>query len=239
MKVIALVQARMGSLRFKDKVIKKINGIPLISILLKRLSKSKKIDEIILVTSNDKKNLPLIKIVKELGIKCFLGSEDNVLERYYKASKKFKADTIVRITGDCPLVDAGLVDEFVEKFNSKKIDYLSNTIHPTFPDGMDIEVFSFSSLVKCFNEAKSDYDCEHVTPYIKNTNFFEIFNVMNKKNLSSYRWTVDEESDFKVIKKIFKHFSPNIYFSWKKIELLEIKKPAIFKGNKNLIRDEG
>ena len=152
MKISAIVQARMGSIRLSKKVMKKIVNEPMIGLLLKRLSKSKLLNQIILATSIDPIEEPLVNYVESLGFQCERGSPDDVLDRYYQIALKSKADAIVRITGDCPLVDAELVDECIGKFNSLNVDYFSNTIPPTFPDGLDIEVIKFSALEKAVNK---------------------------------------------------------------------------------------
>ena len=168
MKVVAIVQARMGSTRLPNKVMKRICGTPMIELLLARLKNSIEIDEIIVATSTNEVNLPLVSHVEGLGYPCEQGSEDNVLNRYYEAAKKFNADVVVRITGDCPLVDAKLVDDCVSRFHLNSADYLSNLEPLSYPDGLDVEVFSFQTLKDANNSAKSNFEKEHVTPYIKN-----------------------------------------------------------------------
>ena len=164
----AIIQARCESIRFPNKVLSKINDLSCIEILVKRLSKSKLINSIIIATSKNKANKNLIKILKQKKIKFYVGSEKNVLERYYKAAKQYKLKTIVRITGDSPLIDSNLVDSFIKKFSSNKIDYLADSIKETYPDGMDIEVFNFKSLESSYFSRGDLYDKEHVTPIIRN-----------------------------------------------------------------------
>ena len=170
MKIIAIVQARMGSTRLPKKVMKEINSTPLIGILLKRLSLSKKIEEIILATSESDINLPLIEYVTSEGYIVETGSEDNVLERFYFAAKKYHADIIVRITGDCPLIDSEIVDNVISLFLENNLDYSSNVNPPTFPDGLDVEVMSFNSLNEAYKNAVISSDQEHVTPLIRKNN---------------------------------------------------------------------
>ena len=239
MKIVAIVQARMGSMRFLNKVTKPINGTPMIEILLKRLNKSNLIDQIVVATSIDDQNKLLIKKVEQLGFSCFQGSELDVLDRYINAAEKFKAEAIVRITGDCPLVDPVLVDECIRGFIDSKIDYYSNTINPTFPDGLDIEVIKFSSLKKAAQESDIPTHREHVTPYIRENDFFSKLNHFNKEDFSALRWTVDVPEDFDVISKVFDYFKPNIYFSWKEVLQLYFKKPNIFVANSQTQRNEG
>ena len=168
MKVVAIIQARIESTRLPGKVLKTINGQALVSLLLSRLSKSKKIDQIIVATPKNSNNKKLVNCIKKEGYFVYEGSENNVLNRYYEAAQKVNADIIVRITGDCPLVDADLVDECITKFHLSGVDYLSNLEPQSFPDGLDIEVFSFQTLEDANNLAKSNFEKEHVTPYIKN-----------------------------------------------------------------------
>ena len=135
MKIIALVQVRMGSTRLPNKVMKPIGGIPMIEILLSRLSRSKEIDKIIVATSVDERNLPLVEHVRKLGFVCEQGSENDVLDRYLQAAKIHQADAVVRITGDCPLVDCDLVDDLVRRFKIDEVDYICNNYPPSYPDG--------------------------------------------------------------------------------------------------------
>ena len=237
--VIAIVQARMGSSRLPGKILKKIKDRHLIDILLSRLSLSKKIDKIIVATSKNAENDILENLLNEKGYDVFRGSEENVLNRYYEVAKKYSPKAIVRITGDCPLVDFKLLDSIIGKYNSGNYDYVSNTINPTYPDGLDIEVFSKNALDIAHSEATTTYQKEHVTPYIKNNKKFECFNIENAKDFSSERWTVDDPEDFIVIKNILNYFWPNIYFEWTEILKLKKENPSLFFENKNLKRDQG
>ncbi len=239
MRVIAIVQARMGSTRFPNKVMRKILNLPMIEILLRRLHNSKLIDQIILATSIDERNKVLVEHVKSIGFDCVQGSDHDVLERYVETAEKYNADIVVRITGDCPIVDPGVVDILIKKFKLSKVDYYSNTIIPTFPDGLDVEIIKFSALKKASNETNNTSHREHVTPYIKKNNKFSKLNYSNDKDYSHLRWTVDDPEDFDVISNIFDHFKPNIHFDWKEVLKLYKKKPQLFAGNLQTLRDEG
>ena len=239
MKTVAIVQARMGSTRLPNKVMKTVCGIPMIELLIARLSQAKEIDQIVLATSIDEQNIPLVEHVKNLGYECEQGSENDVLERYINAAKKHEADIIVRITGDCPLVDSALLDEAIIKFKSINVDYLSNINPPSYPDGLDLEVFTFSALQICHNETNNISDREHVTPYLRNNSQFTQKNISNPKDLSDIRWTVDEPADLQVVTKIFENFYPNILFSWQEILKLQQKNPILFADNLQIKRNEG
>ena len=240
MRIIAIVQARMGSTRLPNKVMLPVNvNTPMIGALLSRLNRSKEIDQIILATSTDQRNNPLVKYVSELGYIVFQGSENDVLNRCYEAAKPHNPDIVVRITGDCPLVDSEIVDSVIQKYKSSDVDYVSNTNPPTYPDGLDVEVFSFSALKTSWKEAETSFEREHVTPYIRESGKFKTANVTNSIDFSSERWTVDEPEDYKVVKFIFEKFSPRIDFSWKEILQLRKSQPDTFSTNKHLIRNEG
>ena len=238
-KVIAIVQARVGSTRLPGKVLKKINGKPLIEILFHRLNQSKKIDKIILATSKNTENDPLVKLITKLGDDVFRGSENDVLGRYYNAAKSYTPKTVVRITGDCPIIDPTLVDEVISLYEKEKADYVSNTNPPTFPDGLDTEVFSFEALKVAHEQAKEPFDREHVTPFIKTHHQFNRMNLENELDLSNERWTVDNPEDFIVVENILNYFAPNLDFSWKEVLELKQSNPEYFTANQNIIRNEG
>ena len=239
MKVVAIVQARMGSTRLPNKVMKPILGIPLIEILLKRLSKSGAIDEIMVATSTDAKNDVLDAHVKALGFKVFRGSEDDVLKRFVDAARFTNADVIVRITGDCPLIDPILVDRCVEEFRLHDVDYLSNTNPPTYPDGLDVEVFKCTALEESVLRTDNKFDREHVTPYMRSSEAFSKYSLSYSRDLSHIRWTVDEPDDFEVVSAVFEHFASNIDFSWLDVLSLLDVKPEIFDRNFQFKRNEG
>ena len=239
MKIIAIIQARMGSTRLENKVMKPINAKPMIELLLMRLTKSKLIQKIVVATSKDKKNLPLIKHVESLGFSCEQGSEDDVLDRYIQVAESNQAEVVVRITGDCPLVDPILVDKCIEKFIQLDVDYCSNINPPTFPDGFDVEVIKLSALKKSYENITSKFDKEHVTTYIVSSGSFSKFNFANDKDVSDLRLTVDNPEDFEVMKNVFEHFSPDVYFDLKNVLMLKEKKPDLFLANSEIKRNQG
>ena len=239
MTVVAIVQARMGSTRLPDKVMKRIGGVPMIELLLSRLGRALEVDEIVLATSHDPRNQQLVDHVASLGFRCFRGSEDDVLDRYYQTASATGADAIVRITGDCPLVDPALVDEIVRAFRTSGADYLSNTSSPSYPDGLDVEVFSMAALAAAWHEAVEPFDREHVTPYLRRTDRFSQGSFQNGEDLSALRWTVDEPADFFVMESVFRHFSPSTQFSWRDVLEFQRDQPDAFSANQNLTRNEG
>ena len=239
MKTIAIVQARMGSTRLPNKVMKPIGGSPMIEVLLARLARAKEVNEIMVATSIDPRNRPLADYVNSLGYKCYRGSENDVLDRYIKAAKSSQADIVVRITGDCPLVDSALVDEVIRKFKDAQVDYFSNTFPPTFPDGLDIEVFTLKALERATLETKKAFDHEHVTPYLRESAHFTRAGISHSEDLSALRWTVDDYADYEVVVNIFNHFAPDIHFNWQRVLELQRNQPEIFIPNQNTTRNEG
>lgn len=239
MKVVAIVQARLGSTRLPNKVMMKINGVSIIELLLARLSHSQEIDEIVVATSIDEKNQPLVQHIRALGYTCERGSETDVLERYVQAAMVHHAQVVVRITGDCPLIDPELVDECIRRFRVKDVDYFSNTNPPTYPDGLDVEVVKFVALERAMQESKKPYDHEHVTPYVREAGRFNTANMENSDDLSDLRWTVDEPEDFDVVRNVFEHFAPEIHFTWRQILELQRSQPHFFHANLQLTRNEG
>lgn len=239
MKTVAIVQARMGSTRLPNKVMKTVKGRPLIAILLERLSLSKEVDEIVVATSTSDVNQPLVEYVKSLGISCERGSENDVLDRFFHAAKRHDADVVVRITGDCPFVDSELVDHCIREFRRKKVDYLSNVTPPSFPDGLDVEVFTMETLERAWRESSESFDREHVTPYIRTSSGFKLGAISNPEDLSALRWTLDEPEDLLVINNVFHHFSPDIFFGWTDILQLQREQPELFGANLEIKRNEG
>jgi len=239
MKIVAIVQARMGSTRLPNKVMKPVNGVPMIELLLARLARAKTVNQIVLATSTDAANQPLVTHVRKLGFSVEQGSENDVLDRFVQAAQAHQADVIVRITGDCPLVDPELVDAAIREFMTTGVDYFSNTSPPTYPDGLDIEVCSFRTLKQASEETSKPFDREHVTPYLREGDRFRQGSMLNAEDLSALRWTVDEPSDFQVIEKVFQHFLPRTDFSWQQVLELQRCQPEIFQNNQHLIRNEG
>ena len=239
MRTLAIVQARMRSTRLPNKVMLPINGVPLIELLLHRLALAKRIDHIIVATSNSHGDKPLAAHVRGLGYEVFEGSESNVLERFYQAAKAHEPEIVVRITGDCPLVDPELVDAMIANFAIQKVDYLSNVTPPTFPDGLDVEVFTFSSLEQAARNAVTPDEREHVTPFMRESGLFTTANFANYEDLSQERWTVDQASDLEVVKEVFGYFSPRLDFGWSEVMKFQKQQPKIFESNQQLTRNEG
>ncbi len=238
-KNLLIIQARMDSTRLPGKVMMNIGKYKIIEFLIKRISKSKKINKILVATSKNMKDDALCEFLSQKKINFYRGEEFNVLKRFYNASIKYNPKYIIRITADCPLIDSKMIDKMIKIFESNSFDYISNTNPPTFPDGLDIEIFTFMSLKDAYKNAKTKYEKEHVTPYIKLKKKNKKFNYENKVDLSENRWTIDQKEDYDLIKKIFKKLNNKVFFDWEMVLRLKEKHPNIFKSNIKIKRNEG
>ena len=234
MKTVLIVQARFGSTRLPNKIMKQILDMPILKILLKRLKKCSEVDEVIVALAKDKRNLEIKKCIQDTGIAFFEGSEKDVLDRYYKAAISRSADIVVRITSDCPLSDPYLIDEVIRVFKANDFDYISNTNPPTYPDGFDIEVFSMKALESSWQATQLKYDREHVTNYIINNDKFLKKNITYMEDLSNIRLTLDYDEDYDVLRNVFDNFKDNLYFTFNDVIDLYMKDKSIFLKNMHL-----
>jgi spore coat polysaccharide biosynthesis protein SpsF len=204
--VIAIIQARMGSTRLPGKVLMEVNDRPLLAYQLDRISKSKKLDKIVIATSILEKDDVIENFCKEYGVDCYRGSENDVMSRYYECAKKYNPDTVVRMTADCPLIDPEIIDKVVQKFECDNVDYCGNTVPPEssrFPDGSDVEVFSMKALERSNVEVKDTRLREHVTFQFWQDKNYTSNQYTQEKNWSKYRITVDYSEDFEVVEYVF------------------------------------
>ncbi|MFJ8261828.1 cytidylyltransferase domain-containing protein [Rummeliibacillus sp. NPDC094406] len=207
MSVSAIIQARMGSSRLPGKILKEVNGKPLLLHQIERLRQCKEIDQLIIATTVEEQDNQIFEFCNHHNVSIFRGSENNVLERYYETWKQFGGDVIVRLTSDCPIIDYKIVDKTIRFFLDNEFDYVSNTIERTFPRGLDTEVFSVATLETTYKQAKLERDKEHVTAYIyTHPEKFKIGSYKGEINYSKYRWTVDTEEDFALIKNLFEAY---------------------------------
>ena len=240
-KVVAIIQARMGSTRLPGKVMKEIVGKPMLWHVINRVKHAEELDDIVIATTNLKEDIQILDLASEIGVKSYAGSENDVLDRYYQAAMMSKADVIVRITADCPLADPNVINKVIRYYRINDFDYVSTSIKPTFPDGIDVEVFSFASLEKVWSESKLASEREHVTPYIwKNPNLFKIKNYENEFDISYMRWSVDEESDLEFVREIYGLlYMENKLFYMKDVIDLLLKNSELTGINKDIARNEG
>lgn len=214
--IYAFVQARQTSKRLPNKIFLKLNKITILKNIYLRLKKSKYLNSIIFLIPKNSKNLKLKHYLKSEKYNFFCGDEFNVLKRYFDASKKFNPDLIVRVTADCPLVDYRLLDEMIKNFlKLENVDYFSNTIKRSYPDGLDIEIFTKNALNTTYKNTKKKYDLEHVTPYMQKN--LKVRNYLNNKDYSKLRWTLDTIEDYNKLNNMYDKFKLNTSSSWKKI----------------------
>lgn len=239
-KITALIQARLGSTRLPRKTLMMLEGETLLWHLIKRVRASKYVNDFVIATTTQERDNEIVGFTEKNNLNTYRGSENDVLDRFYKAAVRYKVETIVRVTPDCPMLDPIVMDKVISKYLESGYDYVSNTLPPTFPDGLDTEVFSFAALETAWDEAKLSAEREHVTPYITaNPELFRLCNVENEENLSHLRWTVDTQRDFEFVKKVFLNFKgKDIFFMEDVLELLR-KKPYLLEINKGIIRNEG
>lgn len=238
----AIIQARIGSTRLPAKVVEKIEDRTVLEHVIARTAKIKSVKKVIVATTDKEEDDVLEGIIKNSGADLFRGSEEDVLDRYYQAARLFGLDPVIRITSDCPLLDPGIAEKVVEVYSSlKDCDYASNSHPPTFPDGMDVEIFSFKSLEKSWKEAKLPSEREHVTSYMaKNPQIFKMLNLANGEDLSNLRMTLDEKEDLTVIKRICKElYKTDHFFSLGDILSLIREKPELMEINRHIKRNEG
>lgn len=241
-KVIILTQARIGSTRFPQKVLKKIGEESLLSIHLKRLKKSENASKIVVATTFEKESDKIVEIAMLENVEAVKGSTDDVLDRFYQAAKNDKPDFVVRVTSDCPLIDHRLIDQVIEMTIQNNLDYGANILVEEFPDGQDIEVIKWSALEKAWLEAKLPSEREHVTPYIrKNTDFnggtlFKAMNFPANANYNQVRMTVDEPSDLDTITLLISKLG--LDESWKTYADFIVENPKVFE-NQKIVRNEG
>lgn len=240
MKTVAIIQARMGSSRLPGKVLKEItNGQSVLAYMIARVKTAKKLDQICVATSDETADQEIVKACNALEVPVFCGSETDVLDRFYGAAKKLKATTLVRLTADCPAIDPNLIDQAVSDFEIGAYDYYSNALLRTYPDGLDVEVFSFSALEEAHGSVTNQRFREHVTPYFRTgffpkemTGDFRVGHLRHKSDFSHLRWTLDTEEDFCFLQR-FLSFLPE-GFSWEDGLSCLISNPDLLHYNREI-----
>lgn len=239
--IIAILQARMSSSRLPGKVLRPIMDKPMLAYQIERIKKAAKLDKIILATSTEEQDQALVELAKQLQIEAYQGSLENVLERFYYAGYQYKADHVMRLTGDCPLIDPQLLDQLVDFHLAGQFDYSANCLQPSFPDGLDAEIMRWSVLEEAFHEAQLFSEKEHVTPFIhKRPERYQLGHFKNAQDYSSLRWTVDELKDFELIENIYQNLFPkNPNFTWQDVLQYVEANPNLKNYNTQYERNEG
>ncbi len=242
MKYLVMIQARCGSTRLPNKVLKDLCGKPALQRMIERVQRSALADEVMVVTSINRENLPILALCASIGVRAGVGSENDVLDRYYQTAKLLKPEYVIRLTADCPCFDAALLDEAIREMRPET-DYMGMTSE-SFADGLDLEIMKFSALEKAWKEADHSFEREHVTQYI--IRHPELFRLQNFESpigdFGDQRWTVDEPEDFELVKKIYEHFELELKrddFGYREILDFLREHPEITALNRMYTRNEG
>jgi spore coat polysaccharide biosynthesis protein SpsF len=235
-KIIAIIQARMGSSRLPGKVMMEICKEPMLAWVVKRTRNAKMIKEIVVATTREPSDNEIEKFCQSHHITCYRGSSTDVLDRYYQTAKLYQADVIVRITADCPLIDPELIDNTIATFLGSLADFTANRLPPpfqrTYPIGLDVEVVSMAALERAWKESTALYEREHVMPYIyERKDQFRILTIENEDDYGTYRWTVDTREDLDFIHAVVKEFGCRMDFSWKDVIELLKRNPELMQIN--------
>jgi spore coat polysaccharide biosynthesis protein SpsF len=239
--IVAALQARMSSSRLPGKVIKPILGVPMLARQIERIKRSTRIDRLVVATSSSPEDAAIAAVAAEAGVDCARGSLDDVLDRMHGAVRPFNPQYVVRLTGDCPLADWTIIDRVISAALETGADYASNTLRPTWPDGLDVEVARFSALDRAWREATATPEREHVTPYIhQHPELFKLHSVENDIDLSALRWTVDEPADFAFVDEVYTSLYPHdpAFLTDDILELVQ-EKPELQTINAGFQRNEG
>jgi spore coat polysaccharide biosynthesis protein SpsF len=237
MKIVAIIQARMGSTRLPGKVLMDLGRETVLARVLGRLRRAIMIDEIVVATTDSAADDAIIRECQRLEVSCFRGSEHDVLDRYYQAARMFAAEIVVRITSDCPVIDPDLVDETVRAFQLRCGDYCSNSFPRTYPRGLDTEVFTMNALERAWCHAYAPYEREHVTPYLyQHPELFRVVSHHGQTEYSKYRWTLDTEEDLELLRAIYARFGDKDDFSWREVIQLMEREPELAELNSHVIQ---
>ena len=223
MKTLAIVQARMGSTRLPGKVLMSLGGKTVLARVVQRLRRAVRLRKIVVATSISKQDDAIVSECDRIQVQCFRGSEHDVLDRYYRCAETYAATAMVRITADCPVMDPQLVDLTIRRFLKNPCDYASNALVPSYPRGLDVEIFTMGALGRAWREARRPYEREHVTPYLyEHPELFRLVSVKADADYSQYRWTLDTVEDLELLRTIYSRFPNRDDFGWRDVlELMQ------------------
>lgn len=240
-KVVALIQCRMGSTRLPQKVMMDLQGKPVIGKIYDRLKYCNTVDQIVICTADTPQNEPIVRYAQDNGLDCYAGSENDLVDRIYQMAKRFNADAVVRVTADCPLVDPKLVDQLVEAYiQDPALEYVTNILPPTYPDGLDLDVISTKALEKGWKRSRGDaFKSEWINHDLRsNPDIYKTKKFNLDRDLSHLRWTVDYPEDLVLVREIFKRLSPNgeVFHMDGVLKLME-EHPELGELNAKYVRD--
>jgi len=236
-KVVAIVQARMGSTRLPGKVLKDLAGETMLARVVGRLRHADRINELLVATTDRPEDDAIVDECRKLSVLVSRGDQDDVLDRYFKAAQFASADVVVRITADCPLIDPEITDTTIARFIDEVPDYASNTMVRTYPRGLDTEVMSFSALSKAWQKAQKSYEREHVTPYLlEHPSEFRLVSVVGDRDYSTHRWTVDTPEDLLFVRTVYERLKAKGMFSWRAVLALLDRESELSELNRDVVQ---
>jgi spore coat polysaccharide biosynthesis protein SpsF len=237
MRTVAIVQARMGSTRLPGKVLEDIEGESVLGRVVNRLRRARLIDEVMVATTDRAADDAIVKECRRLSVMVSRGDQDDVLDRYFRAAQLAKAEIVVRITSDCPLIDPEITDKTIATFLAEHPDYASNSLVRTYPRGLDTEVMSFAALGRAWQQARKPYEREHVTPYIYgHPAEFKLLSVIGDADLSGHRWTVDSTEDLALVREIYSRLKDNATFLCRDVLDVLDREPELIELNRSIMQ---
>ncbi len=232
MKIVAVIQARMGSSRLPGKVLLEIAGRSMLARVVRRARRAELLSSVVVATGESPDDDPVVDECRRLDVACFRGNDEDVLGRYHGAMLAHTAEAVVRITSDCPLIDPSVVDRVVHEFLERESDYASNTRQRTWPRGLDTEIMTAATLDRSFREADLPYERIHVTPYIYgHPELFDVLPVTQPEDLSDGRWTVDSPDDMEFVRAVYERFDGDDRIGWRDVRRLLVSRPELVKLN--------
>ncbi len=239
MKITAIIQARMGSTRLPGKVLLDVAGQSMLARVVRRVRRARRLDGLVVATSEATADAPIVEECRRLGVDVFRGAEADVLDRYHQAAVEHKAEVVVRITSDCPLIDPGVIDRVVAEFRHVRPDYASNVLRRTWPRGLDTEVITGDALARAWTEAKQPFERAHVTPYVyRHPERFELHSVAQPEDRSDGRWTVDSQADLDFVRAVYERFDGLDQFSWHHVDRLLLNEPSLTELNRHVCQKQ-
>ncbi len=237
MRIVAIIQARMGSTRLPGKVLKDLGGATVLARVVSRVRRFRFVNEVVVATSKDPADDLIMKECQRLGTRAFRGGEQDVLDRYYGAAREAQAEVVVRITSDCPLIDPGVSDKTVQAFLDVLPDYASNVLEPTYPRGLDTEVMAFAAIESAWSDAREPYQREHVTPFLyQHPERFKLLSVKGDHDYSQYRWTLDTPEDLEFLRAVYARSVNRQDLSWQDVLGMVEREPELAEINRHIVQ---
>jgi len=235
MKIVAIIQARMGSTRLPGKILRELDGETVLSRVLGRVRRMCNLNEILVATTDQSVDDAVAESTRQNGVGVFRGNENDVLDRYYQAAQSCHAQAIVRITADCPLIDPEVSDHVIRQFLTARPDYASNTLQRTYPRGLDTEVMTFAALERAWQAASEPYQRTHVTPYLyQHPEHFDLLSITTEGDFSQMRWTLDTAEDLEFLQTVYARFADRRDFSWRDVLQLMEREPELMEINRRV-----